>query len=915
MNLQRYRCEECDYDLCGACFVPVEAAEDKVRSPEESSDDEFNLPRARRRTTVRPPWSVRGRAFFPRGGAKARPRRSRPKEDDWALEAADEGSQASGSQAATAAPSVEAPSKSSETLQNTPDAEETDDWPASQREQGPPERPSNKDDAPEEPAENPRTDVHRHLLPLHFAVRCGNVGTVASLLELGAVPTEAAFRELVKLPSASLRREMEETIAPYLDRVGKGSLPLFARIAFGRPSEYPIRFDTALGTLPLMALRRRSAEVRDSYGRELRQLLGEEWFEAAEREALTQELREELLLALQQRRLPDEALVTELLVAGADMQAAPPNCSDGESNHDGEGGEDDKPPESEDSSHQEHHDGSSTRWCPAPKQAQSCAELIAMQGECTEEMIHWVFPPPGGSSSSQPPRPLPLWRRQRLLAISLWSGNVALAKAALSGFAEDEGLDSIVWHALRLMTEASEKRKDVEVAFRDFIAARGLHKVEVPLWALIQLGRCKQRGQPSRRDAKVSAYLRDRDTTGAELAEMADFLGLPPPPLSASLHSADATTVEIAVEMHGEAIVHMEAVLAAEDASSVPMDVLAGIHKCLDRPTREVFQGMLNRRFINFPDRGGKMQKRSSRAATRLLLWELRRAFCERRTPDLALAAHLLESGARTRPREEDTSDEDEEPDGHPGGARYATDYDDAPRNSLDLLALNRFADPQKLQVAIKKACEYKADPKQYSSYERPLALAVRSRNVAAVHALLDVGAPVDRQALSALQLISDRGCRQVIEERFLTVVSSGSCSLCMKDVALWVLVQSGNVKALRRRLKSEQSDVTVDATVMMGLRRCRKSLCTQELRELLVERFGASSVSSFEAQAATAELAMELREALIDQRGPDEETVSELVNLGANVQAKNVDLDSYVEDEETDDDAVDQESGSESED
>ncbi|OLP88409.1 hypothetical protein AK812_SmicGene30276 [Symbiodinium microadriaticum] len=170
--------------------------------------------------------------------------------------------------------------------------------------------------------------------------------------------------------------------------------------------------------------------------------------------------------------------------------------------------------------------------------------------------------------------------------------------------------------------------------------------------------------------------------------------------------------------------------------------------------------------------------------------------------------------------------------------ATSCKDYDDAPRNSLDLLALNRFADPQKLQVAIKKACEYKADPKQYSSYEPRVRLRWLSgaampfghegfMEVAAVHALLDVGAPVDRQALSALQLISDRGCRQVIE-----------------DVALWVLVQSGNVKA------------------------------------------------------ATAELAMELREALIDQRGPDEETVSELVNLGANVQAKNVDLDSYVEDE-----------------
>ncbi|CAE7230491.1 unnamed protein product [Symbiodinium natans] len=480
-----------------------------------------------------------------------------------------------------------------------------------------------------------------------------------------------------------------------------------------------------------------------------------------------------------------------------------------------------------------------------------------MQGECTEEMISWIFPSSGGSSSSTPLRPLALWKRQRVLAISLWS------------LSEGEGFDSRVWHALRLMTDTSQQRVAVEDAFREFIDARGLDKVEVPMWALIQLGR-----RPDR----------------------------PPAPGAAT---------DIAAKLHEEACLHMEAVLAAEDPSAVPIDALAAIHKCLHKPTREAFQEILQSRLR---DRI-KLQKRSGRAATRVLLWELRRAFCERRTPDLALAAHLLESGARTRPREEEdmNSDDDEDPAGHPGGSRYATEYDDAPRNSLDLLALNRFAEPQKLELAIKKAVEFKADPKQNSSYERPLTLAVRCRNVAAVHALLNAGAPVDRQALAALQTVSDRRCRQDMEDRFLSAVTSGGSNLCLKDVAFWVLVQSGNIKAVRKRLKSESSDNAVDAHVMMGLRRCRKKSCTQELHELLVEQWGGPSVSACEVQAATAELMLELREALIDQRGPDEETVSELVALGANVHVRGVDLDIDLEDEEETDDAMDHDSDNDS--
>ena len=73
----------------------------------------------------------------------------------------------------------------------------------------------------------------------------------------------------------------------------------------------------------------------------------------------------------------------------------------------------------------------------------------------------------------------------------------------------------------------------------------------------------------------------------------------------------------------------------------------------------------------------------------------------------MALSAGLLES-CSLRHREASSSDSEEE--GRPGGPRYATDFDEAPRSCLDLLALNRYAEEQKLRLAIRKAAESGAE-------------------------------------------------------------------------------------------------------------------------------------------------------------------------------------------------------------
>lgn len=421
-------------------------------------------------------------------------------------------------------------------------------------------------------------------------------------------------------------------------------------------------------------------------------------------------------------------------------------------------------------------------------------------------------------------------------------------------------MSSCHWKSLRYMTDP--RRKDMEDLFRLFIAQRGLEKLEVPFWALIQLGR---------------NHMLPEEAKGAP----------------DSMREKVAST---ATKMHVEACSQMEAAFAAEDASAFPYDALAAIHKCADADTRAVFQNIINTaKLTRLAHTYNSVVKRSKRAATRELLWELRRALCERRTPDMALAARLLDSGATMHPREaSDENSSDDEEMGRPGGPRFSTDYDEAPRNCLDLLALNRFADPKQLEFAIKKAVEFNADP-NHAGFEKPLTLAVRGRNITAVNALLLHGATVDRQALAALRQISDIQLRHEIEDKFLAAVNRGECSAqlkVIKDVSLWILVQSGNVKAAKKRLKDGD---TADAGVLLALRRCRDANEKEELRWIMVEKFGERSVASSEAQAATYELVTELREALLDKRDPDEALVEELVLLGANTQARDVDLDTYI--------------------
>ncbi|CAJ1418558.1 unnamed protein product [Effrenium voratum] len=130
-------------------------------------------------------------------------------------------------------------------------------------------------------------------LPLHLAVAAGNLELVQHLLRHGAVPNEATFLELLKLPR-SQRRAMQEALAPHLPS-GK-SVPLLASIIFGLGIEAPVAFDQVLGTAPFTALRQaegsRAPELQNRYSLFLQKMLGTEWFEAARRESVTAELRE-----------------------------------------------------------------------------------------------------------------------------------------------------------------------------------------------------------------------------------------------------------------------------------------------------------------------------------------------------------------------------------------------------------------------------------------------------------------------------------------------------------------------------------------------------------------------------------------------------------------------------------------------
>lgn len=884
----RFRCEACDYDLCLTCFVgetvygPVKSKARGRDLPEEDeevqSHQQFDIgddkAESETPTRYRPPGrslGVRGRAV---GGRKSR-RRAKAYADKGSDESDEEIAESSGKDHEPESDSfwtafrdegnVPEPSSSSsqrpefrEALKDM--AGVLDHWRSDRPEVA--EALAEVAEAPEaaEAAAALPTKLPSTPVPLHCAVRSGNRRSLEACLKW-CPPTEVALQELVKL-SFTERQPMEELFSAHMWRMSERAVPLFARICFGMTVEdSKVSFSQVLGTLPFIALHRQGDPVlHERYSKLLRQVLGDEWFEAANQEALTQQLLEELLAA--RHRALDLPLVRDLLAAGANMMETSRSTAAG---CDGESVDDEEKAESLAST------SSISPWCPVPEAARSCAELLAMRDDVTDEMVDWIMTPakiPGGSASWSEVQSL--FKQQRLLKIAMWSCNVRLIRRLLAAWG-GRPLHSSAWRALRFMTDP--RRKDVEDMFRLYIAERSLQTVEVPFWAMIQLGRKEMR---------------------PEEAQYA-------PP---SLREKVASTV---TKMHTEACSTMEAAFGTEDAAAFPLDALAAIHKC-DADTKAVFQNIINATKLSRPVQlHSSVVRRSKRAATRELLWELRRALCEKRTPDMALAARLLDSGATMRPREASSDDErsDDEEMGRPGGPRFSTDFDDAPRNCLDLLALNRFADPKQLEFAIKKAVEYNADP-NHAGYEKPLALAVRGRNLTAVNTLLSLGATVDRQALAALRYISDVRVRHEIEGKFLAAFQRGECSSTLKvlkDVSLWIIVQSGNVKAAKKRLK-DQSD-SADAGVLLALRRCRDG-DKKELRRIMVEKFGERSVAGWSAEAATYELVTELREALIDKRDPDEELVRELVRLGANTQARGVELDNYILEHEDDDESVD---------
>jgi len=461
------------------------------------------------------------------------------------------------------------------------------------------------------------------------------------------------------------------------------------------------------------------------------------------------------------------------------------------------------------------------------------------------EMLSWLFPEAEGVGRGV--NGFNQWKKQRLLVMSVWSGNLTFFLRLLLDWGS-QPLPRAMWRALYFVSDR-EKRITLEEALISYLDQRGLDAVEVPLWALVQLGRMR----PSQEQAQSASGAQD-----------------------------------VAVAMHMDAYEKVEAVLSVQDGwDSVPVsqEVLTAIRHCRDNAAREHFEALLELRLLK-----SNLTRRRQRAITNELLWELRVALVERRSPNLTLAAELLFTGANPQLREafDDVGDDDDGDEAGPWvprGGRFEI-ADSIPRTTLQLLALNRWAKPDDVKLAIAKAVEFKADP-SHGAHGTPLTLAVRSRHAAAVFALLDAGAKLDRQALCALRNVSNSQLRQQLEDRFIACFVAGGCSLTVKDVGLWAAIQCGFLQVATRELQ-ELGRHEIDASVFMALRRCRNAECRKEVEAMLLKHLGNTKfmLQQLQHQAATCELFLELREALADERDPDEALVAELLDLGADPKA-----------------------------
>jgi len=213
---------------------------------------------------------------------------------------------------------------------------------------------------------------------------------------------------------------------------------------------------------------------------------------------------------------------------------------------------------------------------------------------------------------------------------------------------------------------------------------------------------------------------------------------------------------------------------------------------------------------------------------------------------------------------------------------------DGPPRSTLQLLALNKHAQPAVIERAVAAAIEMRADPNSHHQGERPLALAIGARNVAAARALLlQGGAELTKQAVIPLRRVCTIEQRKALEELLL---AHWKQTLTLQDVGLWAAVQCG-FQAVAAKSIADNS-ATIDFHVFIALRRCRAPTAKSMIETALRKNLG-NAYDHMRAEAAGFELNLHLREALEEDMDPDEELVAELLELGADPHARGVELES----------------------
>jgi len=841
-------------------------------------------------------------------------------------------------------------------------------------------------------------------LPLHLAIRARNTRAVRLLLEHGAPLSEVALWELVHIPQADERRMVEDELRPHLKSLRLTALPLWARLHFGLLGEGPLRPDADVSALAFISLRRlEDPAERQRVELMFRTHLGDEWFDAFQAAAATEELQRELRDAATRKREPDTVLVDKLLALGADPQAREVARDRGQHEDDSEDGSDHgngRQNQSESSSDEEEEDYGSTSeyWCPGLHAQLSSAELIAVHGRCGEETMERLLlsakvsvgsgtdeqesppsqvlttghaadeqpqrvsevnveqlPPSSPLGAVQPHAPTPASRRRgRLLTIALHSRNVVAVKELLRAWGSDP-LPTSVWYALHSIVHDTTRR-ECEKEFHCLVAARGLDAAAAPLWALIQLGIAPSMNEGVEGDvtnydplvkAQVSMYTEACAQLQALLAEapvpckvMEVDHGSDSPPTAGAVEETTLATESECAHIAGDDDVSADTADAGRLASAkpeqqeqgndglpttdgleeslvsavppeseaspangrricpqLPSRVFIALRRCGSAVAREHFESLIcasigSKRFL----------KKRSKSAARELLAELRSALSERRSPDVGLAAQLLQLGADPCARECDEDGDEEDPwvdrDDHIDGSL---------RTSLELIALNRHAEAFTTTKAVDELIALRADPNHSASFgEQPLAIALRCCNVPAARALLAHGAEMTPQVLLSLRRVQQASVRKELED-LLRPQFQQKRAMTLQDVGLWAAVQCGFKDVVRQTLE-RGTNVHVDTHVFVALRRCRLAAPRQDIEAALRKHLGELHFGKLRAEAASAELSTELREAIRDGRDPDEALVEELLQLGANPCVHGVSLDEEgsdgmgIFDEEADD-------------